>query len=181
VIRIGRLAMSAADAGDVLLRLRPTQDDAIPNAHPVAIEALVRAHALSGETRYRDAADALLTATAGAVQGNIIGHVGLLNALDFYQRGRSVVILGSERAALAAAARGAAWLDCSVLEIDDAATLPTNHPARAQADRAGRGAAFVCQGQTCQLPAHDPASLAALLAKRSAVGNDETASRCPSE
>ena len=30
----GLLAMAAADAGDVILRLKPTADDAIPNAHP---------------------------------------------------------------------------------------------------------------------------------------------------
>ena len=40
--RTGLLCMSASDAGDVILRLAPTADDAIPNAHPVYLSALVR-------------------------------------------------------------------------------------------------------------------------------------------
>ena len=78
----GLLCMAAADAGDVILRLKPTQDDAIPNVHPVALEALTRLATLTGEARWLDAADALFAALSGAVQANFVGHVGVMNALD---------------------------------------------------------------------------------------------------
>ena len=156
----GLLCMSAASAGDVILRLRPTQDDAIPNAHAVALDALERCHALSGGSLYRDAADDLFKAISGAAQANPVGHVGTLNALDLHWRGRTVVVAGPARDSLRTAALETPWLDRTVASAED---LPDDHPARAQLARAGSAAAFVCQGATCQLPVHDVAGLTALL------------------
>ncbi len=51
----GLLNMTARDAGDVILRLAPTSDDAIPNAHPVYLSALVRLAGLTGERALADA------------------------------------------------------------------------------------------------------------------------------
>jgi uncharacterized protein YyaL (SSP411 family) len=48
----GLLNMAAKDAGDVILRLAPTSDDAIPNAHPVYLSALVRLFGLTGDARW---------------------------------------------------------------------------------------------------------------------------------
>ena len=58
--------MTAKDAGDVILRLAPTADDAIPNAHPVYLSALVRLAGLTGDARWLARADALFEAV-GAI------------------------------------------------------------------------------------------------------------------
>ena len=160
----GLLAMAATDAGDVLLRLKPTADDAIPNAHPVALDALVRLAAFSGDERWREAADGLFAAVAGAVRSNIAGHVGTLNALDLRLRGVEVVVAGPGRAPLRKAALAMPWLARTVLDLADAGDLPLGHPARAQVAAAGAGAAFVCRAGACSLPVGDPAALRDALA-----------------
>ncbi len=160
----GLLAMAAADAADVILRLKPTADDAIPNAHPVALDAMLRLAALTGTDRWREAADALLAAMAGAVRANAIGHLGTLNSLDFRLRGAEIVVAGAERTALHKAALAAPWPTRTVLELADVSALPADHPARAQAEAAGPGAAFVCHAGACSLPINDPAALRNALA-----------------
>src|SRR5262249_2677630 len=77
----GRLNMAASDASDVILRLAPTADDAIPNAHPVYLSALVRIAGLNGDSRWLARADAYFEALSAPVQGNLLGHAGILNAL----------------------------------------------------------------------------------------------------
>ncbi len=160
----GLLAMAATDAGDVILRLKPTADDAIPNAHPVALDAMLRLAALTGEERWREAADDLFAALAGAVRTNTIGHVGTLNALDLRLRGTEIVVAGPDRAALRDVALATPWLARTVLDLADADALPADHPARAQVAAAGSGAAFVCRSGACSLPSHDAAALQAALA-----------------
>lgn len=163
--RTGLLCMAARDAADVILRLSPTQDDAIPNAHPVALDALVRLAAMTGDARWRQAADDLFTALTRPAQTNAVAHVGTLNALDLYLRGASVVVAGPARAALVETVRATPWLARSLVDLAEAAALPADHPAHAQLATAGESAAaFVCRGETCSLPIRDADALAAVLA-----------------
>ena len=102
----GLLAMTAKDAGDVILRLAPTADDAIPNAHPVYLSALVRLAGLTGDTRWLARADALFEALSASVRGNLVAHAGILNALDFRLRAKEIVTVGPKRKRLYEAALG---------------------------------------------------------------------------
>ena len=160
----GLLAMAATDASDVILRLKPTADDAIPNAHPVALDAMLRLAALTGEVRWREAADSLFAAMAGAVRASAVGHVGTLNALDLRLRGAEIVLAGADRAALRGVTLATPWLVRTVLDIAEAEALSPDHPARAQVAAAGSGAAFVCRAGACSLPIHEPVALQAALA-----------------
>ncbi len=159
----GLLCMAADDSGDVILRLKPTADDAIPNAHSVALDALLRLAALTGDETWTAHADKLFAALSGEVQGNFVSHVGVMNALDLAQRGATVVVAGARRAALRAAALRLPFTTRSVIELTDDAGLPADHPARAQLAAAGEGAAFVCRGGACSLPVRDAAGLQALM------------------
>ncbi len=165
--RTGLLCMSARDAGDVILRLAPTADDAIPNAHPVYLSALARLAALTGEARWLARADALFSALAPAVRANPIGHAGVFNALDFRLRAKEIVTAGSARGPLYEAALSAPFSERIVIDLDRPRDLPEGHPARAQAALAGEGAesaaAFVCAEGTCSLPVRDVESLTALV------------------
>ncbi len=161
----GRLAMAADDAGDVILRLKPTQDDAIPNAHPMAVDAMIRLAVLSGETYWQEQADRLIAGAAEAVQHNSVGHTGLLNAVDLMRRHRQIVVAGPAREALRRVALASSWLTRTVVDLADPSALPQDHPARAQSEQAAeRAAAFICVGTACQLPAFDATDLAARLA-----------------
>jgi uncharacterized protein YyaL (SSP411 family) len=157
----GLLTMAAKDAGDVILRLAPTSDDAIPNAHPVYLAALVRLAGLTGETRWLARADALFEALSGSVRSNPIGHAGILNALDFRLRVKEIVTAGTQRKALYEAALGVPFTARIVLDIDRPEEIPQGHVARAQVEAAGEAAAFVCAGGACSLPVRDEEALLA--------------------
>ncbi len=157
--RTGLLAMSADDAVDVILRLTPTADDAIPNAHPVYLTGLVRLASATGDARWLERADALFAALASAVAAIPIGHAGVLNALDLRLRGIEIVTAGPERKALYEAALSVPFDERMVLDLDRPDMLAADHPAAAQSKAAGAAAAFVCSAGTCSLPVHDAKAL----------------------
>ena len=148
----GLLNMTAKDAGDVILRLAPTADDAIPNAHPVYLSALVRLAGLTGDARWLARADALFEALSASVRGNLVGHAGILNALDFRLRVKEIVTAGPQRKPLYEAALGVPFSGRVVMDIDRPEGIPEGHPAKAQVEAAGDGAAYVCSDGACSLP-----------------------------
>jgi len=148
----GLLNMTAKDAGDVILRLAPTADDAIPNAHPVYLSALVRLAGLTGDARWLARADALFEALSASVRGNLVAHAGILNALDFRLRVKEIVTAGPQRKPLYEAALGVPFSGRVVMDIDRPEGIPEGHPAKAQVEAAGAGAAFVCSDGACSLP-----------------------------
>ena len=157
--RSGLLNMAAKDAGDVILRLAPTSDDAIPNAHPVYLSALVRLGGLTGEARWLARADELFAALGAAARSNFIGHAGILNALDFRLRAKEIVTAGPGRRALYEAALGVPFTGRVVVDVDGPDEIPEGHPANAQVALAGDAAAFICAGGTCSLPVRDKQAL----------------------
>jgi uncharacterized protein YyaL (SSP411 family) len=162
----GLLCMAAKDAGDVILRLSPTYDDAIPNAHPVYLSALVRLAGLTGDSSWLARADALFKALTPSLHPNLIGHAGVLNALDLRLRMKEIVTVGPQRAALYQAALAAPFIDRTVMDIDSLDGIPSGHPAHAQAQMAGEAAAFVCSNGACSLPARDVEALRSVVASR---------------
>jgi uncharacterized protein len=162
----GLLCMAAKDAGDVILRLSPTYDDAIPNAHPVYLSTLVRLAGLTGDAKWLARADALFKALAPSLHPNLIGHAGILNALDLRLRMKEIVTVGPQRAALYQAALAAPFIDRTVMDIGSLDAVPDGHPAHVQAQMAGEAAAFVCASGACSLPARDVDALRSVVASR---------------
>jgi uncharacterized protein len=162
----GLLAMSADDASDVILRLTPTADDAIPNAHSMYLGGLLRLASATGDDSWRQRADALFAALAAAVRSNPVGHAGILNALDLRLRGLEIVTAGPERQALYAAALAVPFSDRMVLDLERPDTLVRGHPTEAQMKAADAASGFVCSAGTCSLPVHDPAALKELAEER---------------
>jgi len=160
----GLLAMSTADASDVILRLAPTSDDAIPNAHPVYLTALIRLAGLSGDDAWLTLADQLLATLAPFAQANFAGHAGILNAFDLRLNGLEIVTAGPDRKALYEAALAIPFDRRIVFDLDSPEMVRESHPAAAQASLAGAAAAFVCAKGTCSLPVHDVAGLEAQVA-----------------
>ena len=110
--------MSAADASDVIMRLAPTTDDAIPNAHPVYLSALIRLAGLTGDDTWLKRADQLFATLAPIVRGNFVGHAGILNALDLRLNGLEIVTAGPERQALYEAALATPFDHRIVFDLD---------------------------------------------------------------
>ena len=155
----GLLAMPAKDAGDVILRLAPTADDAIPNAHPVYLSALVRLAGLTGEAHWLARADALFAAAGASARANLVGHAGIWNALDFRLRAKEIVTAGPGRKDLTGAALGVPFTARIVIDIGQPEAIPEGHPAKAQVEAAGAAAAFVCAGGACSLPVRNEEAL----------------------
>ncbi|MBS7696938.1 MULTISPECIES: thioredoxin domain-containing protein [unclassified Chelatococcus] len=150
----GVLYLVSDSADDLVIRPRQTTDEATPNANGLFGESLARLAALSYGTP-----DEELSRLAGYAKVAPLNHASILNALDFYLHGAAVIVAGSEREALLAAARSVPYPNRTIMDLKDAGDLHADHPARTQAERAGLGSAFVCQGQSCSLPISDAALL----------------------
>lgn len=159
----GLLRMAASDAADVIMQLAPTADDAIPNAHPVYLSALVRLAALSDDDQWRQRADAMFAALGPSMRANFFGHLATLNALDLRLRAKTIVTMGLRRQDLYEAALRAPFIDRIVVDMESAEAPSAVDAARLQSIGDKDAAAFVCAGETCSLPAWDEAGLLATL------------------
>ena len=158
---------SAEDAGDVLVRGRTAGDNATPSGNGITAEVQARLYHLTGEERWRIAAEA----TIGAFTGHegLAAMPGLLLAADTLTEAATVVVAGDPAdpaaAALAAIALAHPDLATIVLRVPDGAALPGSHPAHGKGPVAGAATAYVCRNGTCGLPVSDPAALPATLAR----------------
>jgi uncharacterized protein YyaL (SSP411 family) len=164
----------AAPLGGLDVRRKPFQDSPTPGANSVAVIALVRLHAFTGDQRYRAFAEKTLEAFAGiAPQYGLFAATYGLGATLYAHHPAQVVITGraDDPAAqsLEAAANRIFRFGKAVLRVTDGAAqhssisfagalketlphLPTN-----------RALAVICAGQTCLPPTSDAAQLTALL------------------
>ena len=139
----------------------------MPSGNAMATTVLLKLAALTGEGRYRDAAEAALETVTGYLGRYPTGFAQWLTALDFALAPvREIAIVGgpssSETAGLLDVAR-AGYRPHQVVAVgaaEDSVVIPL------LADRLpieGRATAYVCRGFACGLPVNDPAGLAAQL------------------
>ncbi len=162
---------SAADATDVLVRGRTAADNATPSGNGLMAEVQARLFHLTGEDRWRQAAER----TIGAFSGHegLAAMPTLLAAADLLSDGATVALVGdpADPATRALARAALAHPDPAVVllrvapEAAGAAALPAAHPAHGKGMVGGRPAAYVCRGATCSLPVTDPDALHAALAR----------------
>ncbi len=156
------------DGEPLVVRPRDVQDNATPSGGSMATAVLLRLAALTGEGRYRTAAERALATVGPYLDRHPTAFAQWLCALEFAHAGSTeVAIIG---------------------EPDDAATqrlvAVSNrgfHPFRVQASSSaggdssvpllagrfaldGRPTAFVCHDFACRLPVTEPEALEALLA-----------------
>ena len=163
--------------GALAARRKPMQDSPTPAGNPAAAIGLLRLHAYTNNSRYRDAAESTLKAFAG-----IAGHYGLFAAtygiaLDMFLKPHTqVVIAGSGKQAdeLHAAAVKRFSLNKSVLHLAQGEVVPQMlPPALAEtipnlpAVKQGKTVAVVCSGFTCQPPVESPDDLLSLISSTS--------------
>ena len=154
---------SADDATDVLVRGRSAGDNATPSGNGMMAEVQAKLFHLTGDDRWRIAAEATIGAFAG--HEGLAAMPGLLVAADLLIEAATVVIVGDGGEALAAAALAHPDLALAVIRARDGADLPVGHPAHGKAAVEGRAAAYVCRAGTCGLPVTDPALLPVALGR----------------
>ena len=164
----GGFYLTAKDAADVPgARPRQTHDGATPSGVGLLAETFVRLWHLADETRWREAAEALIRAVSGAPEG-LGGSPLTLMSADALERGGSVVIEGALHDPAALALVGAALRapdpSLTVLRLDRR-LWPEGAP-RADLPQAPQPIAMLCQGQTCSLPVTTPEALMGLMEAR---------------
>jgi uncharacterized protein len=152
---------TAADAEALVARPRDPSDNASPSGLSAIVHALATAHALTGEGRYREAAETALATVTGLMErAPRFAGWSLAAALTMADGPLEVAVVGpagSERDALAAAAR----------RLPGAVVLVADGPrgdvplldGRVPVD--GRPAAYVCRGFVCERPVTTPDDLLA--------------------
>jgi hypothetical protein len=165
--RAGGFYDTADDAETLVTRPRDLQDNAVPSGGAMATTVLLRLAALTGEARYREAAERALAGVVEVAPRHPTFFAQWLIALDFATAPvAEVAIVGapSERptAALVRVARRG-FRPHRVLAVgpDPADSGIPLLQGRFALD--GRPTAFVCRDFACRQPVLEPEALAALL------------------
>jgi uncharacterized protein YyaL (SSP411 family) len=160
----GRYFLTADDAEGLVVRPHSTLDEAIPNHNALIAQNLVRLAALTGDPRWRERADRLFDGLLPLAVDNVFSHMSVLNALDLRLRAAEIVVTGPDLSPLAQAALVIPYIDRIVVRAPTDAGLSPGHPARTKLQAVPSGAAFVCVGERCSLPVHQPDAIAGALA-----------------
>jgi uncharacterized protein YyaL (SSP411 family) len=165
-IAIGPNAGNGIVLGALAARRKPLQDSPTPAGNPAAAIALLRLHAYSNESKYRDIAKGTLEAFAGSAE-----HYGLFAstygiALDMYLHPHTQVVIagsGEQAAKLKASAARPFSFNKSVLHLPQGEIVPQMlPPAFAETIpnipgvREGKAVAVLCSNFTCHPPISQP-------------------------
>jgi uncharacterized protein YyaL (SSP411 family) len=163
-----------AASGDKLLgvlatRRKPFQDSPTPAGNSMAVIALLRLHAYTGDSRYRRQAEQTLELFGGmAGQYGIFAGTYGIAAVLFSRPEQRIVVIGDDARAeeLFRQATRPFSFTRSALRLQFDKVVPQNLPPvlartlpQLPALRERQAAAVVCSGFACQPPVHDPAKL----------------------
>jgi uncharacterized protein len=134
------------------------------------VGVLARLHLLTGETRYREKAEAQVAAFSGELARNFFPLSSYLNGVDFLERPLQIAIIGTpgtpDAEALLDVVRGTSLPNRVLNVLTPGAALPAGHPAQGKTAVKGAATAYVCTGPVCSLPLTDAAVLRADLMTR---------------
>ena len=157
---------TAADAETLVARPRDPSDNASPSGLSSMVHALVAAHAVTGEGRYRDAAEAALATVADlAEKAPRFAGWSLAAALTMQDGPLEVAVVGTPDPARDELERVARRIPGAVVLVADgpredvpllAGRLPVD----------GQPAAYVCRGFVCERPVTSATELAAAVEDR---------------
>ncbi|MFN3459426.1 MAG: thioredoxin domain-containing protein [Oceanibaculum sp.] len=163
---------TADDTDDVVLRAKNAQDNAVPSGNGTMLQVLTSLYHLTGDEKHRRKADILIPRFAGEVGRNFFPLATFLNACDIAQRPLQITLTGDPATpTYVGLLRAIAEISAPGLilhQLGQKGSLPANHPASMALEATAQSAAYLCVGQRCSLPLHDPKALSeALLAARS--------------
>jgi uncharacterized protein len=159
---IGGYYFVADDTSDLIVRPMSGQDEATPNANGTMVSNLTALYLWTGEERYRERADAVLKAFAGAMRENVLAHAGLL-AAEFDVMAPTLIVFvvpeGGDARALRRALNDVSLPGAVVQEVRVGESLPASSPAHGKTAIDGKTTAYVCIGPQCSLPVTEPEKL----------------------
>lgn len=89
----GGYALTASDSGDVIIRVRGDQDEAIPSATGQIIEAMARLATLSNDDQLRERTERMTEGAIGRVLQQRFGQAGVLNSASLLLEPMKLVIV----------------------------------------------------------------------------------------
>jgi uncharacterized protein YyaL (SSP411 family) len=126
------------------------------------VSNLMALYSWTGDERYRDRAEELVRAFAGAVSRSVFSHTGLLTgAIDLNAPGHIVIVVpeGGDAKELRSALNQVSLPNAVVQEVRDGESLSGNSPAHGKTAIEGKPTAYVCIGPQCSAPVTEPAAL----------------------
>ena len=158
----GGYYLAADDTDDLIVRPINALDDATPNANGTMVSNLMALYSWTGDERYRDRAEELVRAFAGAVSRSVFSHTGLLTgAIDLNAPGHIVIVVpeGGDAKELRSALNHVSLPNAVVQEVRDGESLSGNSPAHGKTAIEGKPTAYVCIGPQCSAPVTERAAL----------------------
>jgi uncharacterized protein len=166
----GGFFSTAADDGDLVLRVKEDYDGAEPSGNSVAALNLLRLAQITGRAEFRESAERLIAAFRSRLSAAPMAVPQMLVAYEFFlSEPRQIVIAGERGAGDTSALLETVFrhfIPNRVLLLVDsdetrraleAPEVAAMHPLD------GRAAAYVCRNYACQLPVCDTGELAKLL------------------
>jgi uncharacterized protein YyaL (SSP411 family) len=154
----------------LIARPKDLQDNAVPSGGAMAATVLLRLGALTGESRYQEAAERAISTVAPVAQQYPAAFAQWLNGISFLLGEPVEIALSGDPAA----ADTRALLDVVRSEYRPFAVVAAGRSEAASvpvlADRPqrdGRATAYVCRHFACRAPVTEPADLAAQLGSAS--------------
>ncbi len=157
---------TAADAEGLVIRPRDLQDNAVPSGGAMATTVLLRLAALTGEPRYRAAAERALAGVGPYLARYPTSFAQWLCALEVAHRGIVEVAIvrgGVDAADPLVRVASRSYGPFRVLAVTAAGNASSVPLLRGKFALRGRSTAFVCRDFACRQPVHEPEALEALL------------------
>jgi uncharacterized protein YyaL (SSP411 family) len=161
----GGFFSTSGDGGMAIAREKVLHDGAVPSGNAVATELMCRLHAITGDERFGNAAEASLSTWGNAALDNPHGGAQLLAVAHRASLGYGVVVV-AEADRADGLLRAAVEAHAPELAILAAPASPSGAEVALLAGKiavGGRSTAYVCRGSTCSAPIHDPEQLAILV------------------
>ncbi|MGC1863513.1 MAG: thioredoxin domain-containing protein [Methylocystis sp.] len=165
--RSGGYFFTADDAEALIARAKIAQDSALPAGNGMMLQVLAQLYHLTGESIYRERAEAIANAFSGTIRQRLLGFSALLNGIEALREAMQIVVIGeadgADTAALKRVIYGVSRPGRVLNVVAPGAALPRAHPAFDKTLLDHRATAYVCQGTVCSPPIVNPDALAATL------------------
>lgn len=165
----GGYFLSGCDTKDVITRTKTANDNATPSGNGQMIAALARLYHLTGNSKYRDNADAAIMAFASSDARLLPGLCGVLDGFDMLENAIQIAVVGDfalpDDQAFLSQARKMAGPNTIVVPVR-VDTYTGDHPLAERIAINDQPTAYVCQRGTCGLPISDISALRKQLTDR---------------
>jgi uncharacterized protein YyaL (SSP411 family) len=163
----GGYFFTADHAEALIVRTKTALDNATPSGNGTMVGVNARLWHLTGETAYRDRAEAISTTFSGDILANPLAHAVLIGNLDLFNHAVQIAIIGTRGEEATDTLLTEVWKagrqDMVVGVIAPGESLPAGHPAAGKEQQNGTATAYVCEGPVCSLPVTEAGALGDLL------------------